>query len=48
VLSPNSDGTPRSEECWCRHPDYVFLKVEVRGFLKNSSYELVSLEDGAV
>lgn len=48
VLAPNPDGTPRSEECWCRHPDYVFIKVEVRGFLKNSTYELVSLEDGAV
>jgi hypothetical protein len=48
VLPPNADGSPRSEECWCRHPDYLFLKVEVRGFLKNSRYVLTSLTEGEV
>jgi hypothetical protein len=45
VMTPKADGTPRSYDIWCTHPDYIFIKGEVRGYLTNKSgfgrYELV-------
>ena len=48
LLSPRADGKPRSYDIWCTHPDYVFVRGEVRGYLMNATgfgrYELVQLE----
>jgi len=41
-------GTPRSEDIWCTEPDFIFVRAEVHGYLRNASgygrYELVELE----
>lgn len=48
LMQPRADGTPRSYDIWCTHPDYVFVRGEVRGYLQNKtgfgSYELVEFE----
>ena len=46
--SPMLDGTPRSYDIWCTHPDFVFVRGEVRGYLSNKTgfgrHELVEFE----
>ncbi len=41
-------GTPLSEDVWVTHPDYMFVRAEVHGYLRNPSgfgrYELVELD----
>jgi hypothetical protein len=41
-------GTPRSEDIWCTHPDFTFVRAEVHGYLRNPTgfgrYELVEFE----
>ena len=48
LLEPRADGTPRSYDIWCTHPDYVFVRGEVRGYLRNKTgfgrYDLVEFE----
>jgi hypothetical protein len=48
LMPPRADGTPRSYDIWCTHPDYVFVRGEVRGYLRNTTgfgyYELVELD----
>jgi hypothetical protein len=44
VMAPTAEGGHRAEDLWCLHPDFIFVKVTVTGHLKNSRYELVSLE----
>lgn len=48
IIGPRADGTPRSYDIWCTHPDYVFVQGEVRGYLRNRTgygrYELVEFE----
>lgn len=43
-----ADGTKTAYEIWCTHPDYVFIRGEVRGYLNNKTgsgyYELVEWE----
>ena len=45
LIGPRADGTPRSYDIWCTHPDYIFVQGEVRGYLQNKTgfgrYELV-------
>jgi hypothetical protein len=46
--SAHPSGTPQSEDIWVTHPDFTFIRAEVRGYLRNTSgfgrYELVELE----
>jgi len=48
LLDPRPDGKPCSYDIWCTHPDYIFVRGEVRGYLTNATgfghYELVQLE----
>jgi hypothetical protein len=48
LMTPRADGTPRSEHIWCTHPDFVFVRGEVHGYLSNKTgfgyYELVEFE----
>jgi hypothetical protein len=48
LMQPRADGTPRSYDIWCTHPDYVFVRGEVRGYLQNRTgfgyYELVEFD----
>ena len=41
-------GTPLSQDVWVTHPDYTFVRAEVRGYLRNRTgfgrYELVEFE----
>ncbi|MSO99260.1 MAG: hypothetical protein EXR11_13765 [Rhodospirillaceae bacterium] len=41
-------GNARSEDIWVTHPDYTFVRAEVRGYLRNKTgfgrYELVEFE----
>ncbi|MEO7775158.1 MAG: hypothetical protein ABIT36_02520 [Steroidobacteraceae bacterium] len=43
-----ADGTATGYEIWCTHPDYIFIKGEVRGYLTNKTgygrYELTEFE----
>ena len=46
--APHPSGNPRSEDIWVTHPDYIFVRAEVRGYLRNKTgfgrYELVEYE----
>ncbi|MFO7306093.1 MAG: hypothetical protein C0P74_011300 [Gammaproteobacteria bacterium] len=48
LLSPRPDGTKTTYEFWATHPDYVFVRGAVSGYLKNKTgsgtYELVEYE----
>ncbi len=48
--TPHPSGNPRSEDIWCTHPNYVFVRAEVRGYLRNKtgygSYELTEFSEG--
>ncbi|MDH3452537.1 MAG: hypothetical protein OEN20_08950 [Gammaproteobacteria bacterium] len=41
-------GTPLSQDVWVTHPNYLFVRAEVRGYLKNRTgfgrYELVEFQ----
>lgn len=43
--APHPSGNPIGEDIWVTHPDFVFVRAEVRGYLKNKTgfgrYELV-------
>ena len=47
--SRHANGTPRSQDNWVRHPDYTFVRSEVRGYLNNKTgfgrYELVEYKE---
>lgn len=47
-MKPRPDGTPTTYEFWAAHPDYVFVRGAVSGYLNNKSgsgtYELVEYE----
>ncbi len=48
--TPHPSGNARSEDIWCTHPNLVFVRAEVRGYLRNKtgygSYELVEFSEG--
>lgn len=48
LMTSKPDGSPRSYDIWCTHPDYVFVRGEVRGYLNNKTgfgwYELAEYE----
>lgn len=48
LMGAKPDGTPRSYDIWATHPDYVFVRGEVRGYLNNRTgfgwYELAEYE----
>lgn len=48
LMSARADGSPRSYDIWCTHPDFVFVRGEVRGYLANATgygyYELAEFE----
>jgi hypothetical protein len=50
LMKPKPDGTPTGYELWATHPDYVFVRGTVTGYLNNKTgsgtYELVEYEDG--
>jgi hypothetical protein len=47
--SPHESGTKRSQDVWVTHPDYIFVRAEVHGYLRNPTgfgrYELVEFDD---
>lgn len=47
--SRHPSGVLRSQDNWVRHPDYTFVRAEVRGYLNNKSgfgrYELVEYKE---
>ncbi len=49
LMRPRPDGTPTGYEIWATHPDYVFVRGTVSGYLNNKSgagtYELVEYEE---
>ncbi len=48
LMKPKADGTPTSYELWATHPDYLFVRGTVSGYLNNKTgsgtYELVEYE----
>ncbi len=48
LMTAKADGSPRSYDIWCTHPDFVFVRGEVRGYLNNKTgfgyYELAEFE----
>jgi hypothetical protein len=48
LMQSKPDGSPRSYDIWATHPDYIFVRGEVRGYLNNKTgfgqYELVEWE----